>query len=255
MYRELTAADHRKNLNLPSNYNVAGFLSFGSWNEKEYLPLICSAFQDLGGSYAEATLPGFLGRIKEITVGSNRYWVTVAYGGAMLSEYLHLACLFGSRKNIHLGSCGGLKSGMEGMDLLVPSWSFGDDSITRSYAKAEQGNKHYPDKELSDRLLKESGAVAKAWSGPVMTTQAMLAETREELAGFSEQGFYGIEMETATVFSVSRHFSVPSAALLLVADNLSTNKTVYDDSFRGQQKERRKLTAKINQITARELAA
>ncbi len=56
--------------------------------------------------------------------------------------------------------------------------------------------------------------------GKTMTCQAMLAETWDDVQEWSMAGYIGVEMEAATVFAVSNHFSKPCAAVLAIADNL-----------------------------------
>ena len=63
----------------------------------------------------------------------------------------------------------------------------------------------------------------------------MLGETLDDIQDWSKNNFYGVEMETATVFSVSNHFNVPSTALLCIADNLIKGQTVVDESYVQQQ--------------------
>ncbi len=66
----------------------------------------------------------------------------------------------------------------------------------------------------------------------------MLGETFEDVEAWSRAGYYGVEMETATLFSVSNHFNVPSASLLYVTDNLIKGQTVGDESHNLQKEER-----------------
>ena len=66
----------------------------------------------------------------------------------------------------------------------------------------------------------------------------MMGEAWEDVKKWSHDGYYGVEMEIATVFAVSRHFDVPSVALIYVTDNLIKGQTVGDDSH-VQQKEKR----------------
>jgi len=76
----------------------------------------------------------------------------------------------------------------------------------------------------------------------VMTCSAMLGETKEDIENWSKDGYYGVEMETSTVFAVSSHFNVPSASLIYVTDNLIKGQVVGDDSHK-QQTESRYLNA------------
>jgi len=48
------------------------------------------------------------------------------------------------------------------------------------------------------------------------TCSAMLGETREDIQGRSSEGYYGVEMESATIFAVSNHFHIPSAAMIYI---------------------------------------
>lgn len=248
MYKSFTASDHRKDFKLPLDYYVSGFLSYGAWDEKKYIEKLYSALDKLKVVYTAKKLEGFLSNIYEIKIANKVYWFSVLYGGAMLSEYIHFACLFGSNINIHLGSCGGLYNKMNALDLLIPSCSYGDDSITRAYQDEIKDHKHYSDKKLSNLLIEKISINTKAWHGPVVNCQAMMGETYEDIVAWSNDGYYGVEMETATVFSVSRHFKVKSAALLYVADNLIKGETVNSEEFLNQGELRNKLENYIYSI-------
>lgn len=66
----------------------------------------------------------------------------------------------------------------------------------------------------------------------------MMAETKEDIDAWMEKGYAGVDMESATVFAVSNHFNVPSAALLRVADNLAKNELVTDVSYESLRAQR-----------------
>src|SRR5690606_14354141 len=113
---------------------------------------------------------------KELRIGDKVIWFAIGYGGAWLSEYLHWACLFGSKKNLLLGSCGGLKPGIKQGDFIVPEYSFSEESSARIYNR--ESSLHYSDQEFSNRIaakLSEDGS--KVWAGPMVTCQAMIGET------------------------------------------------------------------------------
>jgi len=240
MYKAFTASDFRKMFGLPDDYVVEGFLSYGAWNvEKQHLK-IKEVLKGLEVDYTINKLTNFLGYVFEINIGGKRYWFTVMYGGTLLSEIVHLACLFGSKKNIHIGSCGGLSPQINDIELVLPTWSYGNESTTRTYERDAPNFKHYPNKKLMSELKKNLPPHYKVWEGPIMTNEAMMGETWDDVKSWSEKGYYGVEMETATVFAVSNHFNVPSAALLYVTDNLIKGQTVGDESHI-QQKAKREL--------------
>ncbi|MDE1975362.1 MAG: hypothetical protein KGI49_02530 [Patescibacteria group bacterium] len=230
MYKSFTAQEFKKMLSLPEDYRIDGLLTYGAWDEPKHHAKLRKALDGLEIRYGSKVLGGFLQHALEIETGGKRYWFSVMYGGALLSEYLHLACLFGSKKNIHIGSCGGLYPEMESLDLLMPTWSYGNESTTRIYDRGSKDFKHYPDAGLSAELDDKLGGRYPLRKGPVVSIQAMMGETFDDVKFWSEQGYYGVEMETATVFSVSGYFGVPASALLYVSDNLIKGQTVHDAS-------------------------
>ncbi|MEI8339885.1 MAG: hypothetical protein WCF94_04470 [bacterium] len=192
--------------------------------------------------YASRALGGFLGEILEFEIKNKKYWFAVTYGGAKLSEYLHLACLFGSKKNILVGSCGGLNKQGESGDIIIPTSSFGDESFTRMYSKG-RGNTFQAERKTSKSLYKIVLKGLKVWTGPVVTCQAMLAETIKDIKKWEKLGYLGVEMESSCFFAVSSYFKIPAAAMLYITDNLVVGQKVGDESH-VNGKEKRLLSKK-----------
>ena len=150
-----------------------------------------------------------------------------------MSACLHLACLFGSQKNILVGSCGGLKQGIKSGDFIIPMSSYGQESTVLVYNR--ESNLQYSNKALSDSLKKHlTGSGVDVWDGPTMTCQASLAQSTDDIQQWTKDNYIGVEMEASTVFAVSNHFSVPSSAIFYVADNLIENQTHLSDSYKDQ---------------------
>lgn len=257
MYKSYGASDYRGLFTLPETYRVEGMLIWGGWNREGKIALLKESLtlqKSLTGRSAQFNaLPGFLERLLEFVIGGKRYWFDVSYGGARLCEYLHLACLFGSRNNILLGTCGGLDAGIDTCDFIVPTFSYGNESTTRAYQPEASDHKHLPNKELSARLANAINPKRKVWQGPTMTNQAMMAETLEDVKRWSEQGYLGVEMEAATVFAVSNHFAVPSAAILFVSDNLIRGETVLDEAYRNARQLRESTESEQFRVALAEL--
>lgn len=247
MYKSFNAEEYRKHFSLPADYAVEGFLSYGSWDENEYKEIVKSILDENNISYTFKNLDGFLSHIFEIKINNKNYWFVIMYGGTMLSEYIHLASLFGSKKNIHIGSCGGLHPEIESLDLIIPTWSYGNESITRIYDKNAEDFKHFPDENLSKFLEQNIDKKYNVKKGPIITNQAMMGESFEDIESWSQDGYYGVEMEISTVFAVSKHFKVPSVALVFVSDNLIKNQTVGDESHLKQKEARDKVKHSILQ--------
>jgi nucleoside phosphorylase len=248
MYKSFTAEEYKRHLALPADYKVDGMLCYGTWDKDKQVAIFKNTLEGLAKNFEYGSLPNFLGKLVEFTVDGKVYWFDVSYGGALLSEYLHLACSFGSKKNILLGSCGGLSPEISSLDLIFPTFSYGNESATRMYDPTAADHKHYSDKVLTENLEKRLSPGYKTWLGGTTTCQAMMAETLEDVQSWSKEGFLGVEMEAATVFAVSKHFNVPAAAMLFVGDNLIQGETVHSESY--QNKKVQKEIVRVDQYRA-----
>lgn len=253
MYKNLSSDDYKKFLELPSDYHVDGMLCYGTWDRARQVEVFKSTLEKLGKKYEYGSLKSFLEQVVEFNVEGKRYWFDVSYGGALLSEYLHLACLFGSKKNILLGSCGGLSPEIPGSSILFPTYSFGNESATRMYDPAANDHKHYPDVMLTTHLKERLNPRYKYWEGGTTTCQAMMAETLEDVQNWSAEGYLAVEMEAATVFSVSKHFQVAAAAILFVADNLIQGENVTSEDFQKNKLIRKEIRNEQYRIALEEL--
>lgn len=250
MYKSFSKSDFGKILGVPKNYKVDGFLSCGHYDVDKQLARLEKSLTGLECKFQINRQVGYLQNIFEIKVDGNLYWFAVVYGGVTLSEYLHFASLFGSKKNIHVGSCGGLYPEINDLDYLIPSWSFGNESTTRLYNRNDNSNKHYADSGLS-RSLKSQLNGEKVWEGPMVTCEAMLAETKEDVEIWSKEGYFGVEMETSTVFAVSNHFNIPAASLVYVTDNLVKGQVVGDESHNNQKELRYQKAQKMYDVAVK----
>lgn len=253
MYKNLSSDDYKKFLDLPSEYRVDGMLCYGTWARAKQVEVFKNTLEKLDKKYEYGSLKGFLEQIVEFNVEGKKYWFDVSYGGTLLSEYLHLACLFGSKKNILLGTCGGLSPEVPGSSIILPTFSFGNESATRMYDPVAIDHKHYSDTTLTSNLKKRLDARYKYWEGGTITCQAMMAETSEDVQTWSAEGYLAVEMEAATVFSVSRHFQVPAAAILFVADNLIKGETVADKDFQKNKLVRAEMREEQYRVALEEL--
>lgn len=132
MYLSHTAADHRAHMGLPYDYTVDGVLVYGTWDlyaEAVQLPQLAAALTRRGVEHVlrRIDMP-IIGHAWELLVGDQRYWFAPVMGTAVMSTYLHLGSLLGSRRNILLGVVGGLAPGMQSGDLIVPTTVIGNDS-------------------------------------------------------------------------------------------------------------------------------
>lgn len=223
MYRSFTAEQYKEHLGFQDNYCVDAVLCYGTLYEERTLETLQICLKEMGIKAEPVLLAHpFLRFARELTIGDKKLWFMIGYGGAWLSEYLHWACLFGSKKNILVGSCGGLKPGMKAGDFIIPESSFAEESSVRIYNRDTPIQ--VPDEELSTALEAQlSESDTKIWRGPMVTCQAMIGETMEDVKRWSKDGYYAVEMEASTVFAVSQHLKVPAAAIMYIGDNLIEN--------------------------------
>lgn len=253
MYKAYTADDWRAHLGLTQDYTVDGLIVFGTYQRSLY-DMLQVAMERLGHQAEYRRFQDeFLEPILEFRLNGKCYWFVIAYGGALLSEYLHLACMFGSKKNILLGTCGGLKHGANSLEFIVPDWSFAEESSAKGY-QPDTGHRYKSNTSLSgalaDALAQQGHTVHR---GPTVTYQAMLGETWEDIQKWSTQGYVGVEMEAATVFAVSNHFGVPAAALLRIGDNLIEKETVVNIAGQQLTSLRHEVSEQALDIALREL--
>ncbi len=256
MYKGHTVDDFRKYFGLPENYKVDGILSYGSWRKSEHKELLKEIIQEHGFKVEYEQLgESFLREVLVFKINNKRFWFETGYGGAYISEIIHLGCMLGSKKNIVLGTCGGLIEAGKTGDIIIPTYSYGNESTTRMYNPNSEGHKHFSDKKLNELLKKRLVSGAKIYEGPIVTCQAMLFESWSDIENWSTEGYLGVEMETSTVFAVSEHFKVPASAMLVIADNLIKKETVLHGNYRNAKEDRYKVRDLIYKVALEELLA
>ncbi len=251
MYKQFTKIDFLKRYGFPEDYLVESVLVYGGWKDK-YYTYLKEAIDKLGIKYGVKFIDyPFLKTILEISIDNKKHWFILAYGGAMLSEHLHIACLFGSKKNILFGSCGGLNKDASSRGIVLPNEVFAEESSAKLYSE-NKSSSHFPDLKLLENLKSKVQKNHNVFVGKTITCQAMLGETWEDVVAWSDSGFIAVEMEAATVYAVSKHFNVPSAALLIIGDNLIKEETIYDQSYIDGQDLRKKVQDDMFEIVVKE---
>jgi AMP nucleosidase len=131
---------------------------------------------------------------------------------------------------LFLGKCGGLKKNLALGDLILPI----------AAVRGEGTSDEYMPKEVpalpSFRLQRAVSSMIKKheldyWTGLVYTTNRRVWEHDEVFKTYlSDIRAMGIDMETATIFTVGFKNKIPHGALLLVSDNPMTPDGVKTDA-------------------------
>ena len=231
MYKHFTREDWIKNLQLPTYYTVDALIVNGTGKQEDAL----NTFKDVISKNNKVSninhlKESFFKNVVEFQLEDKTIWFSTVSGGAFLSELIHIACMLGSKKNFLVGSCGALQDDLEMGDIIIPTYSYGDESTTRMY-NISQDNKHYSNEELSTEIENSIDKKYHSKKGPLVTCQAMLAETQEDINNWEKDGYLGVEMESSTFFAVSNYFNVPSTAIIHIADNLVKNELVGSEKY------------------------
>ncbi len=231
MYVQLTAETFRKKYNLSDDYAVDGILAVGTWTA--YAPInldhLKSVLNEIGDEYeCRQFVDPHLHEVFEIKIEGKIIWYFAVMGTSVMSEYLHKGSMLGSKKNILIGSVGGLSVACQPGDIISSIESKGNGNA-RYYQRNNIDDLYKPDRALADSLKSRLPENFTVHTGKTTTCEILMAETQEDIDEWSQQGYLGVEMEAALVFSLSSHFDIPAAALLNIGDNLVNNVTFFDD--------------------------
>jgi purine-nucleoside phosphorylase len=242
MYKHWTISELKNALGLPQDYTVDACIVYGGWDENKCKKLFLSTLKNKKYKI-EKLNEGFIKKILSINLDGKRIWFIVEYGGARLSEFVHFASMLGSKINVLVGSCGTLKKGLNPLTIVVPTGAYSTESSCHMYLRNKKDNLFISDKDLSDKARRLLAKNFDVESGKIITCQAMMAETWEDICKWAEDGYIGVEMESSTIFSVSEHFKVKSTAILHIADNLIEKETIETESYKKRKSELKKIKA------------
>ena len=163
-----------------------------------------------------------------IEADGRRVWVSVVFGAAMAATLTHLAGRLGALAVIQIGSMGGLTSGWEVGDVLVPSSVVGRDGVSHQVSR---GRAIGPSSELSQHLADEIGSRlvhGMVRRGSLVSTTTISLERPTDVARWRRAGFAGVEMECAATLATAQHLGAAAAGAFVLVDNLAHDHAFYD---------------------------
>jgi len=245
VYQWTTADQLRRAWGLAEDYRVDAVLASGAWDllgDSQHRPHLVQSFVDLGlGDLANSGGPSSLHRLTQPQFGhasefvheGRRVWFVPVMGTAVMSWYLHAACLLGARRIVLVGTVGGLAPSLHTVDMVVPDRSDGTHSAWMYHHNDDPATR--PDPAMAESLVRRLRAAlptgATIAQGPTTTCETILAETARDVQQWSAAGYLGVEMEAAVTFAIGRHFDIPAAAALYVADTLLTEVGFLDPAY------------------------
>ena len=121
---------------------------------------------------------------------------------------------------LFVGSCGGLGSSKIG-DLLICEKAFDGGSFSSSF----NNNSSFADIISSGELIpadpnytKDLEEYSSLRKGNIFTVASLYSELSDDIQKIEDEGFCGVDMELASIYSAARKMNIRPAALLFVSD-------------------------------------
>lgn len=149
---------------------------------------------------------------KDITI------INFTMGSANAATIMDLLTAIDPKAVLFLGKCGGLKKKNQLGDLILPIAAIRGEGTSNDYFPPEVPAlpAFSLQKAISTTIRNHN---KDYWTGTVYTTNRRVWEHDEEFKEYLRKiRAMGIDMETATIFSVGFHNQIPTGALLLVSD-------------------------------------
>jgi AMP nucleosidase len=144
--------------------------------------------------------------------------INFTMGSANAATIMDLLMSIEPKAVLFLGKCGGLKRKNELGDLILPIAAIRGEGTSNDYFPPEVPAlpAFSLQKAISTTIRNHN---KDYWTGTVYTTNRRVWEHDEEFKNYLRKiRVMGIDMETATIFSVGFHNQIPTGALLLVSD-------------------------------------
>ena len=169
-----------------------------------------------------------------------------AYGAPRTNEIIHLFAILGVKLAVQIGTCGGLSHGLLPGDIILPETAASREGVAHLYGAMNVafGNKHWL--QAAKKKLNNRGR--RAIIGPHLTWASLFAQRGQDIQQWHEEGFLGVDMETATTYAVSNHFKIPAISLLVVWDLLLNNRSFLDPLTDSEQNELDKSNESVFEV-------
>ena len=155
------------------------------------------------------------------------------YGAARAVELAHLFGTLGTRRMAMIGTCGGLDPELKPGEVVVPSAAVAREGVARLYGA---GDLVRADPQLAERAREELQAGGIRVRDPLhLTWYSIFAQSGAMIDEWRALGYGSVDMETATLYAVARHFGFAAIGLLAVWDQLDDNRSFLDPLTPGHQ--------------------
>jgi uridine phosphorylase len=129
----------------------------------------------------------------------------------------------GTEELLILGLCGSLNPGISCLDIVSISKAYSEEGTSKHYAPRK---KVFPSSRLLRKRIEDSltGRRLSYIQGTTVSTDAPFRETRSWLEDKQKKGIDVVDMEASAVFALGKYHNIPTAALMIVSDELAGKK-------------------------------
>jgi uridine phosphorylase len=224
MYHETTPDTLRALFKLPAAYTVDAAILLGRWRPEEAMAQWSARLTDVrtpGEAWHNALFGAHQG---------TKLAFAVTYGPTMTAECLRAFQILGARRVVQLGYFGGLQPHMTRGDVIVPKIAVRMDGASDAFLPRELNVSS--DIRLSQSLkrailAREPESVIHR-SPQVTISGGILSETRTQIKAWSNVGYGGVDLETATTFALASRFGMQAAAALVCSDVVVAEDSLFE---------------------------
>lgn len=182
---------------------------------------IAEAFFDPGFRCVneERGMLGFTGTFDGAPISVQTTGMGAPSAGIVFEELVML----GVRRLVRVGTCGGLKDGMQMGDTVIAISATAEDTTPLRVAQMDSyaPTATFELAEHAARLSRESGA--RVHVGPVLTSGVFYDPDPNTFARWKRTGHIGVEMEAAMMYTIAAIKGLEALAMMTVSDLLDVS--------------------------------
>ena len=158
------------------------------------------------------------GKAMHTATANNITMINFGMGSANAATIMDLLTAINPKAVLFLGKCGGLKHINNLGDFILPIAAIRGEGTSNDYYPPEiPALPSFALQKAISTAIRENNL--DYWTGTVYTTNRRVWEHDNEFKEYlTKTRAMGIDMETATIFTVGFHNQIPTGALLLVSD-------------------------------------
>ncbi|WP_249872664.1 nucleoside phosphorylase [Oceanobacillus saliphilus] len=218
LYGDFTKKDWLKAFQVEEGQIPASFVVHGEWEHDYNLEFWNQILND------EVWLPKWNTVIGKYN-GTNLGFANV-FGGPMAATIVHQFGVAGTNLFIQTGYYGGLSHNVKYGDIFIVTEAGMQDGVSHWYLPNQEVVK--ADEKIVNAAIDYCEKKGYSYStGSVISTSAMLLETVDMVKNWSQNGYSGVDMETATTLAIAKKFDKKAIGLLNLSDHLIQGDTIY----------------------------